>query len=106
MTDQELVRTWMELHDGGLTQAQAAKILGLKQPAINNVLSGKSRLSKTGRMFVQYLLTDGKRRAAMPPLPAAAEWARTLYRIAQEIEAAEQLPPEYTSDIYLTNDVG
>ena len=100
MTDQDLLQTLIELHDGGLTQAQAADLLGMSQPGINNVLAGKSRLSRTGRAFVEHLLRDGERLAAMPPLPNAAEWARELYRIAREIEAVEQLLPKHVSDAY------
>ena len=58
MTDAELLREWMEKQDGGLTQAQAAERLGVKQPAIHAVLKGKSALSGSGRKFVEHLLHD------------------------------------------------
>ena len=100
MTDQELLRALMDLHDGGLTQEQAAKLLGMTQPGILNVLSGRSRLSRVGRAFAQYLLRD----AAPPrPTPATAEWAQTLRRLADEMET---LPSAYTSDEYVMADVG
>lgn len=47
MTEQELLRTWMEMA-GGLTQAQAAERLGLSQPGVNQVLKGKCNLSIEG----------------------------------------------------------
>ena len=100
MTDQELLRVLMDLHDGGLTQEQAAKLLGMTQPGIHNVLSGRSHLSRVGRAFAQYLL-----RAAAPPrpTPATAEWAQTLRRLADEME---QMPSAHSSDEYVMADVG
>ena len=56
-TDMELLAAWMEAA-GGLTQAQAAEILGMSQPGVHAVLSGKSRLSKVGRQFVRHLLSE------------------------------------------------
>lgn len=97
----------MQLQDGGLTQEQAARLLGMSQPGVNHVLSGKSKLSSTGRAFVLYLLHEVKVNAAPPRLiPQAAEWAKTLYRMAREIEELEQLPPEMVSDEYVMADVG
>ena len=57
MTDQELLRTWMEMA-GGLTQAQAAERLGLTQPGVNQVLKGKCNLSEVGRKFIAHLISD------------------------------------------------
>ena len=57
MTDQELLRTWMEMA-GGLTQAQAAERLGLTQPGVNQVLNGKCNLSEVGRKFIAHLISD------------------------------------------------
>jgi len=99
MTDQELLRALMDLHDGGLTQEQAAKLLGMTQPGINNVLTGRGKLSRVGRAFVRHLLQD----AASRPVPEAAEWAQTLRRLASEMET---LPSAYTSDEYVMADVG
>ena len=56
-TDMELLAAWMEAA-GGLTQAQAAEMLGMSQPGVHAVLSGKSRLSKVGRQFVRHLLSE------------------------------------------------
>ena len=56
-TDMELLAAWMEAA-GGLTQAQAAEMLGMSQPCVHAVLSGKSRLSKVGRQFVRHLLSE------------------------------------------------
>ena len=53
----ELLAAWMEAA-GGLTQAQAAEMLGMSQPGVHAVLSGKSRLSKVGRQFVRHLLSE------------------------------------------------
>lgn len=107
MTDAELLTLLMQLQDGGLTQEQTAKLLGMTQPGVNRVLSGKSKLSSTGRAFVLYLLQEVKVNAAPKrPIPQAAEWAKTLYRLAREIEELEQLPPEYASDAYVMADVG
>ena len=56
-TDMELLAAWMEAA-GGLTQAQAAEMLGMSQPGVHAVLSGKRRLSKVGRQFVRHLLSE------------------------------------------------
>lgn len=96
MDDRELLQQLMTLHNGGLTQAQAADLLGMTQPGVHNVLSGKSNLSNTGRAFVRYLLQDGERVAREPRIND--EWATTLYRIAREMEQAQYVPPEYLGE--------
>lgn len=65
-TDAELLTLLMQLQDGGLTQGQTARLLGMSQPGVNRVLSGKSNLSSTGRAFVLYLLQEVKVNAATP----------------------------------------
>lgn len=60
MTDAELLTLLMQLQGGGLTQEQTASLLGMTQPGVNRVLSGKSKLSSTGRAFVLYLLHEVK----------------------------------------------
>ena len=93
-TDKEILTLWMEMA-GGLTQQQAAEVLGMSQPGINAVLTGKQRLSKVGRQFVRYLLRDGER-FAPPPLPE--EWEQTLLRIVDEMrERREALAAKYLS---------
>lgn len=99
--DRELLRQLMAAHDGGLTQAELAALLGMTQPGINNVMTGKSQLSRVGRAFALYLLREDERRSALP----IADWAAAIRQIADEIEAAE-LPPEYRLDNYLMDDVG
>ena len=95
MNDAELLRLWMDKQDGGLTQAQAAEWLGIKQPAIHAVLSGKSALSGSGRKFVEHLLNDLDN-----PTPEKA----ALLKIWQL--SAGALPPEYRDNSYLFSDVG
>ena len=102
MEDRELLQQLMAAHDGGLTQAEVATLLDMTQPGVNNVLKGKSKLSKTGRAFVRYLLREDTRRGAVP----MADWAVLLRQVADEMDAAAELPPEYTTDTYLMNDVG
>ena len=107
-TDIELLQSWMELQDGGLTQVQAAKFLGMSQPGLNNVLTGKSRLSKVGRQFVLHLLETVKvcnqRQAEMLDTPIPAEWVDTLYRLAGEMrERREVIEAAKTSDVYQDN---
>ena len=58
MTDAELLRHWMDKQDGGLTQSQAAERLGMSQPGVYAVLSGKSNLSGIGRKFIEHLIAD------------------------------------------------
>ena len=116
MTDQELLRTWMDLQDGGLTQAQAAKFLGLSQPGVNAVLLGKQRLSKVGRQFVLQLIetvkVQAKRQAEMLETPIPAEWAEALQRIVFEMRdrreafEAAKMPDVYQNDSYVMSDVG
>lgn len=91
----------MAAHDGGLTQEEVGTLLDMRQSGINNVLRGKSKLSKVGRQFVRYLLREDERRGALP----IADWAAAIRQIADEIEAAE-LPQAYTSDDYIMDDVG
>lgn len=99
--DRELLRQLMAAHDGGLTQAQVATLLDMTQPGINNVLRGKSKLSKTGRAFVRYLLSEETRRGAVQ----IADFAAALRQIADEMDAAA-LPDKYASNDYLMDDVG
>lgn len=95
MTDAELLRAWMERQDGGLTQAHAAERLGMSQPGVYAVLSGKSNLSGIGRKFIAHLIADID--AQKPTLDAL----RRIYLLS-----AENLPKEYLDDSYLYNDVG
>ena len=112
MTDTELLTAWMEAA-GGLTQAQAAAMLGMSQPGVYAVLSGKSRLSKVGRQFVRHLLGEIN---GAPPAEIPAAWPETLRQVASEmlaqIEAQRMarerasLPEHYTNDEYLMSDIG
>lgn len=95
MNDAELLRLWMDKQDGGLTQAEAAERLGVKQPAIHAVLTGKSLLSGSGRKFVEHLLHDLDN-----PTPEKS----ALLKIWQL--SAGALPPEYRDNSYLFTDVG
>ena len=90
MNDAELLREWMDKQDGGLTQAQAAERLGMSQPGVYAVLSGKSKLSGIGRRFVKHLIADLD--AQQPSLDAL----RKIWRLS-----AENLPQEYLDDSYL-----
>lgn len=101
LRDRESLRQLMAAHDGGLTQTELATLLDMTQPGINNVMTGKSKLSRVGRAFVRYILREDTRRGALP----IADWAAAIRQIADEIEAAE-LPPEYRLDNYLMDDVG
>lgn len=83
MTDAELLAGWMEAA-GGLTQAQTAEILGLSQPGVYAVLSGKSRLSKVGRQFLRHLLGEIN---GAPPAEIPTAWPETLRQIASEMSA-------------------
>lgn len=112
MTDTELLAGWMEAA-GGLTQAQAAEILGMSQPGVYAVLSGKSRLSKVGRQFVRHLLGEIN---GAPPAEIPAAWPETLRQVASEMSAQIEaqhksrerasLPAHYLDDEYIMSDVG
>lgn len=56
-TDAELLTLLMELK-GNLSQKEAAKLLGMKQSAISQVLAGKHKLSGIGRRFILHLLEE------------------------------------------------
>ena len=109
-TDMELLAAWMEAA-GGLTQAQAAEMLGMSQPGVHAVLSGKSRLSKVGRQFVRHLLSEIH---GAPPAEIPAAWPETLRQVASEMSAqieAQRMaraatPAHYTDDEYIMSDVG
>ena len=101
-SDAELLQQLINTYCGGLTQAQAANLLGITQPGINNVLTGRSNFSGSGRAFVQHLLGEqATRRAAQSRL---ADWAITLRRVAAEVDGT--LPPEMLDNTYIMADVG
>ena len=112
MTDTELLAGWMEAA-GGLTQARAADILGMSQPGVYAVLSGKSRLSKVGRQFVRHLLGESN---GAPPAEIPAAWPETLRQVAREMSAQieaqrmarerSSLPAHYWDNEHIMSDVG
>ena len=81
----------------GMTQRQAADILGVSQPAIHAILSGQNRLSRMGRQYVRHLIettsVSHRRRQEMIDTPIPAEWVETLQRIVFEMQERREARP-------------
>lgn len=70
------------IEDQGLTQAQAAKIMGIKQPDVSNLLRGRFRGCSLERLMDFLNAFDQDVDIVVKPKPKSRKAARTKVRIA------------------------